>query len=83
MPFIHYKLALLLDWNQASEQQRIDYSERYFPAIPQKGDAAMQIVSSGPDTEWEVIKNGYLKIIIMQKNIFIFNPLILFQMIAF
>ncbi len=53
----------LLDWNQASSKQPIGYAERYFPAIPKKGDAAIQIVSSGPDTEWAVIKNGYLRLI--------------------
>lgn len=53
----------ILDWNQASSKQRIHYAERYFPTIPKKGDAALQIISSGPDTEWQVIKNNYLKLI--------------------
>lgn len=53
----------LLDWNQASTDYQIEYSNRYFPIIPQKGDVALQIVSSGPDTEWEVIKNNYLRLI--------------------
>lgn len=65
----------LLDWNQASVKQRIHYSERYFPAIPLKGDSAIQIISSGPDTEWEVIKNNYFKLITnAQKYVYIQSP---------
>ncbi|RUL53651.1 MULTISPECIES: cardiolipin synthase [Lysinibacillus] len=64
----------LLDWNQASENN-IDYSESYFPAIPKKGNVAMQIVSSGPDTEWPTIKNGYLKLLMNAKRyIYIQTP---------
>ncbi|MBH9787448.1 cardiolipin synthase, partial [Clostridioides difficile] len=65
----------LLDWNQASAQQKMGYSDRYFPAIPQKGDVGLQIVSSGPDSDWEQIKIGYLKLINMaQKYIYIQTP---------
>lgn len=65
----------LLDWNQASKAGKIDYSERHFPAIPTKGDVGIQIVSSGPDSDWEQIKNGYLKLISMAKKyIYIQSP---------
>lgn len=65
----------ILDWNQASTKQRIHYSERYFPIIPKKGDVALQIISSGPDTEWQVIKNNYLKLITHAKRyIYIQSP---------
>ena len=65
----------LLDWNQASIRNRVHYSERYFPAIPTKGDTAIQIVSSGPDTEWANIKNGYIKLISSaKKHIYIQTP---------
>ncbi|KIL52387.1 phospholipase D [Jeotgalibacillus alimentarius] len=53
----------ILDWNQASHRYDIEYSDVYFPPIPQKGDVGLQIVSSGPDSEWEQIKTGYLKLI--------------------
>ncbi|AQQ54966.1 cardiolipin synthase [Planococcus lenghuensis] len=53
----------ILDWNQASAQQDIEYAETYFPVITEKGNTAVQIVSSGPDSEWEQIKDGYLKMI--------------------
>ena len=65
----------LLDWNQASAHHRISYSERYFPAIPLKGNTAMQIVSSGPDTEYTGIKNGYIKMIMSAKKyVYIQSP---------
>lgn len=65
----------ILDWNQASAKNDICYAERYFPAIPQKGTAALQIISSGPDTDWEVIKNNYLHLIAnAKKYVYIQSP---------
>ena len=65
----------ILDWNQASTNSNIEYSDRYFPAIPLKGSVGIQIVSSGPDSEWEQIKNGYLKLMAMAKDyIYIQTP---------
>ena len=65
----------LLDWNQASANQDIEYADSYFPIIPLKGDVSMQIVSSGPDAEWEQIKDGYLKMIFRAKKyIYIQTP---------
>ncbi|WP_019412613.1 cardiolipin synthase [Paenisporosarcina sp. TG20] len=58
----------ILDWNQASKNRDIEYSDRFFPAIPLKGSVSLQVVSSGPDSEWEQIKNGYLKLITMAKK---------------
>ncbi|SEA73467.1 cardiolipin synthase [Thalassobacillus cyri] len=56
----------ILDWNHASRQD-ISYEDRYYQAEP-KGDVAMQIVSSGPDSEWEQIKHGYIKMILSAKD---------------
>ncbi|WP_084315711.1 cardiolipin synthase [Thalassobacillus devorans] len=56
----------ILDWNHASRQD-IHYEDRYYQAEP-KGDVAMQIVSSGPDSEWEQIKHGYIKMILSAKD---------------
>ncbi|PSL28820.1 cardiolipin synthase [Planomicrobium soli] len=65
----------ILDWNQASSRNDIEYDEVYFPAIPEKGDTTVQIVSSGPDEEWEQIKDGYLKLInLAEKSIYIQTP---------
>ncbi|MDN7243362.1 cardiolipin synthase [Planococcus sp. N028] len=65
----------ILDWNQASARNDIEYDEIYFPVIPEKGETTMQIVSSGPDEEWEQIKDGYLKLInLAKKSIYIQTP---------
>lgn len=65
----------LLDWNQASKERKMGYSEKHFPAIPTKGNVGLQIVSSGPDSEWPQIKNGYLKLLTMAKKyIYIQSP---------
>ena len=65
----------ILDWNQASVNHDIEYADRYFPAIPRKGSVGMQIVTSGPDSQWEQIKDGYLKMITLAKKyIYIQTP---------
>ena len=58
----------LLDWNQASDRKDLEYEDRFFPTFSRKGDTAIQIVSSGPDSQWESIKNGYIKMINMAKK---------------
>lgn len=63
----------ILDWNQAS-RNHILYDERYYNHS-HKGDVGIQIVSSGPDSEWEQIKNGYIKMIMSAKEyIYIQTP---------
>ncbi|MEK4298424.1 cardiolipin synthase [Oceanobacillus sp. FSL W8-0428] len=63
----------VLDWNQASKQ-RISYEEEHFQTIC-GGNTGMQIVSSGPDSEYEQIKNGYIKMIMeAEKYIYIQTP---------
>jgi cardiolipin synthase len=52
----------ILDWNQASPHD-IKNEESYFPDITPQGETDIQIVSSGPDSEWEQIKNSYIKMI--------------------
>lgn len=56
----------ILDWNQAS-RHKIDYCEDYFVG-GDCGDVGMQIVSSGPDHDWEYIKYGYIKMILQAKE---------------
>ncbi|MBA4601786.1 cardiolipin synthase [Thermoactinomyces mirandus] len=51
-----------LDWNNASLKP-LNFERRYFPIKVPKGKSALQIVSSGPDSEWEQIKNGMIKMI--------------------
>lgn len=64
----------ILDWNQASSSKFI-YEDRFFPEIQSHGDTDIQIVSSGPDSEWEQIKYGYIKMInSAKKYIYIQTP---------
>jgi cardiolipin synthase len=56
---------LLTDWNAAAApSDRVTWRDEYYvePAEP-PGRVALQIVSSGPDSAWERIKFGYLKMI--------------------
>lgn len=66
----------IMDWNQASKHYSIEFKEEYFPTQKHySGDANLQIVSSGPDSEWEQIKNGYIKMIMSAKeSIYIQSP---------
>ncbi|WP_270179189.1 cardiolipin synthase [Alkalihalobacillus sp. CinArs1] len=57
----------LLDWNHAA-RNKVGYEANYFPVLPTIGDAGVQIVSCGPDSEWEQIKNGYIKLISSAKR---------------
>ena len=65
----------ILDWNQASASRDITLDYRYFPETEFHGHAGVQIVTSGPDSEWEQIKNGYIKMISSaKKSIYIQTP---------
>ncbi|WP_070121781.1 cardiolipin synthase [Bacillus marinisedimentorum] len=65
----------ILDWNQASHRHDINYADCYFPEVPPAGNVAAQIVTSGPESEWEQIKNGYIKMITSAKySIYIQTP---------
>lgn len=65
----------ILDWNQASKHHDIVYQPNYFPVLDAKGSIGLQIVTSGPDSEWEQIKNGYIKLISSaKKSILIQTP---------
>lgn len=56
----------ILDWNQASRHV-IEYDKRFYVGGAH-GDVGVQIVSSGPDSEWEQIKYGYIKMILTAKE---------------
>ncbi|WLR44314.1 cardiolipin synthase [Bacillus carboniphilus] len=58
----------MLDWNQASKEQMV-YKEYYhFNEEETKEGLGIQVVSSGPDSKWEQIKNGYIKMILTAKE---------------
>jgi cardiolipin synthase len=57
------QLRFFLDWNYAAKEQRLDFEERYFPFISMPSGVPLQIVSGGPDTYWNPVKESYLKMI--------------------
>jgi cardiolipin synthase len=62
------QLRFFFDWNYAVKEQHLegrhlDYEHRYFPDINTPAGASVQIVSGGPDTYWNPIKESYLKMI--------------------
>ncbi len=65
----------ILDWNQASAEHKIAYDPDLFPPFAAKGEIGVQIVTSGPVSQYPHIKNGFLKMIASaQKSIYIQTP---------
>jgi len=64
----------ILDWNQASNHD-FTYDPWFFPKAESTGSIGMQIVTSGPDSEMENIKIGYIKMIMSaRKSVSIQTP---------
>ncbi|WFD11629.1 cardiolipin synthase [Tepidibacter hydrothermalis] len=64
----------LFDWRSA-HNKNLEISPKYFPKINSNGNSGVQIISSGPDSEWEQIKYGYIKMINSAKeSIYIQTP---------
>lgn len=68
----------MLDWNATDRDNpfrddTIDH--RYFPLTQVKGQTSLQIVSSGPDSDLQQIKMGYMRLIqTAQKRLWIQTP---------
>lgn len=56
------ELRFFMDWRYAAKDYA-PFQEKYFEKYDTDGDTAVQIVSSGPDSHWASIKDGYLKMI--------------------
>lgn len=69
------QLRFMMDWNSQITRDFMSYDKKYFPDVTSKGDIGIQIVSSGPDSSAQHIKNGYLKMITSaKKSIYIQSP---------
>lgn len=65
----------LMDWNASAKHHAVGYDEIYFPVTSLEGATDMQIVSSGPDSEVQAIKKGFIKMISMAKeSVYIQTP---------
>jgi len=68
------QIRFLQDWSFAVKKYN-GFEPYMFPEIEANDNVPVQIVSSGPDSEWEQIKNGFLKFISSaQKSIYIQSP---------
>lgn len=57
------QMRFIKDWNFTAKKGIIQLSEKYFPKRAQFDGVRTQIVSSGPDTQWKNVRNGYFKMI--------------------
>ncbi len=55
------QIRFMMDWNFTAKTYKIPLNESFFPTREQFDGVKTQIVSSGPDTEWKNIRNGYFK----------------------
>lgn len=65
---LQMQAQFLMDWNLAASG-RIMLNELYFPVISDDmGSIGMQLVASGPDSEYQQIKDAYIKMIFAAKE---------------
>lgn len=71
------QIRFFLDWNYASKEEKLEFSPRYFPdsCIGPEERIPMQVVSGGPDTYWNPIKESYLKLIsLANESVYLQTP---------
>ncbi|PZE20148.1 cardiolipin synthase [Paenibacillus xerothermodurans] len=61
------QVQFMLDWGVASNEQ-LTIEPVYFPDVCELDRAAVQIVSSGPNSDKQQIKNGFIKLIFEAKH---------------
>lgn len=63
----------LTDWYFVRQEELTD--QKYFPAVAPAGDKLVQVVASGPDSDWPAIMMGYLQAIASAtKYVYIATP---------
>lgn len=68
------QLRFVLDWNYTTGEG-LRLNPRYFPSPGAPGRTPVQIASSGPDTRWSPIKEGYISLInSARKSVYIQTP---------
>ena len=57
------QMRFIKDWNftTKNKEEKVEISEYYFPAREEFDGVPTQIVSSGPDTKWKNVRNGFFK----------------------
>jgi len=68
------QIRFFMDWNYASVEKLV-FDPIYFPTDPGPGNCPLQTVSSGPDTRFSQIKEGYLKLVsTARESVYIQTP---------
>ena len=69
-------LRFVLDWNYAARENLLDREEKYLKVEEEKlGNSTVQIISSGPDSKLQNVRNNYLRLINKaEKSIYIQTP---------
>ncbi|MFL2080955.1 cardiolipin synthase [Latilactobacillus sakei] len=65
---LSFQSRFFMDWNAATQRQKVYYSQHYFPTSAEHGQTSMQLVSGGPDRDLPEIKLGFLKLIAAAKK---------------
>ena len=69
------QIRFFLDWNYAAKEDQLEYGPRYFPRIAPGAGVPIQVVSGGPDTEFNPVKEEYLKMIgIATESVYLQTP---------
>ena len=67
------QMIFLIDWYYTTRE--IIIVKKYFPKMDYCGDSMVQVVASGPDSDWEAIHYAYFSAICQaKKNIYIETP---------
>lgn len=65
----------LMDWNRAGDRRENDLSNYAFRTSKHHGNSVVQIISSGPNSQTEHLKNMYIKMIMSAREfVFIQTP---------
>ena len=71
----HIQGRFILDWHQAGRHERGDYEEFSFHTEQHEGASPVQIITSGPNSGTEHLKNMYIKLILSAKqSVYIQTP---------
>jgi cardiolipin synthase len=69
------QIRFFLDWNYAAKEDQMEYDDRYFPNSADVPGTPIQVVSGGPDTEFNPVKESYLKMIgIATESVYLQTP---------
>ena len=67
------QMIFLIDWYYTNKEVLLD--KKYFPKADYCGESMIQVVASGPDSDWEAIHYAYFSAISQaKKNIYIETP---------